>query len=175
MTFNHDNILSMLEYKREEAFKMLVPRYGEALYWHIRRLVVSHADAQDVVQEVWIRVYRSIGSLDRQASLEAWLYKIATNEALRQLDRKPLTVEPLVSGMDVEVDEYIDYSDLEAVKLQRAILTLPQKQQLVFNLRYYDDMDYERIAEIMSSTVDRVKANYYLAKKKIISYITDKD
>lgn len=175
MTFNHDNILSPGKHKRDDAFRMLVDKYGEALYWHIRRLVVKHADAQDVVQEVWIRVYRSIDRLDRKESLTAWLYTIATNEALRSLERKPLDAEPLTCGVDVEVDDYTDYSDLEAVKLQQAILSLPRKQQLVFNLRYYDEMDYDRIAEILSSTVDRVKANYYLAKKKIISYFTDND
>lgn len=150
-------------------------KYKEAVYWHIRRLVVSHADAQDAAQETFVRVFRSFNQFKGDASLTAWVYRIATNEALRLLSRRQderVSLDsPDISLCEMEADNYVDYSDLETVRLQQAILTLPTKQQLAFNLRYYNELGYDEIAAITGSTTDSVKASYHIAKEKIIKYM----
>lgn len=170
---NDQYIFITLKSDRELGFRMLLKRYAQPVYWHIRRMVVSHADTEDVSQEVWLRVFRSIGGVRSHEALSSWIYRIAVNETLRYLSRRPVGVETLEECFDAEADEYIDYSDAESVKLQKALLSLPPKQRLVFSLRYYDDFDYERIAEVMDSKVSRVKANYHLAKEKIIDYLKE--
>ena len=159
----------------QEGFRMLVARYKQPLYWHIRRLVVSHDDAQDAAQEAFIRIFRSFGQYNEQNSLRAWIFRIATNEALRLIERRREDSMPIEKVFDIQADSYIDYSDLEAIKLQKAILALPPKQQLVFNLRYYDEMDYDEIAQIADTTAASVKASYHVAKEKIIKFMTSND
>ena len=160
----------------DKGFRLLVQRYAEALYWHIRRLVVSHADTEDAVQETFVRIYKSFGKYEG-GSLAAWIYRIATNEALRiRSRRKDASLDDDFDGQfDAMADEYVDYSDLEAVKLQKAILSLPTRQQLAFTLRYYDDLSYGEIARITDSTPDNVKANYHFAKEKIVKYMKSND
>lgn len=168
-------IVKQLGENREEGFRWLMRKYEEQVYWHVRRLVVAHQDAQDAVQETFIRVFRSIDSFKGQSSLSSWIYRIATNEALRIIDRRKqdqLTIdEDEGEAGRIAADEYVDYDDVVAVELQKAILSLPRKQQLAFNLRYYDEMTYEQIAEITDSTPANVKANYHVAKEKIVNYM----
>lgn len=159
----------------EEGFKQLMRKYEAPVYWHCRRLVVAHEDAQDATQETFVRVFRSLDGFKGRSSLSSWIYRIATNEALRIIDRRK---EGQVSldgdggeAVALPADEYIDYDDVEAVELQKAILSLPRKQQIAFNLRYYDEMDYQQIAEITDSTPANVKANYHMAKEKIVKYM----
>lgn len=153
---------------------MLLNTYQEQIYWHIRRITVSHDDAQDALQETFVRVYAAIDKVDLEQSLTAWIYRIASNEALRQRQRNSratISLDEIPGEAQATVDQYIDYSDLEAIKLQRAILALPYKQQLTFNLRYYDELDYDTIARITESTPSDAKANYHQAKEKIINYM----
>lgn len=166
----------------ERAFKLLVDSYSEPLYWHIRRIVVSHHDAEDALQETLLRIYRSLADLRQTETLRGWIYRIATNEALRLRDRltrngHTLSLDdPDTTGHhDAMADEYVDYSNLEAVRLQNAILSLPPKQQVTFNLRYYDNMDYEEIAQITQSSAASAKANYHHAKDRIIKYMQSND
>ena len=180
MGFNDNDILSALRQDPEEGFRMLAEKYGELLYWHIRRLVSLHADAQDATQETFVRIFRSFRHFKNDCSFKSWLYKIATNEALRILSQRgkrqsALSELPDGGELDMPADEYTDFSDLEAVKLQRAIQSLPEKQRLAFNLRYYDELGYEEIAEIAGSTVAAVKANYHFAKEKIVEYMNTHD
>ena len=159
----------------ERGFRLLMLSYKEPLYWHIRRLVVSHDDAQDAAQEAFIRIFRSFGQYNEANSLRAWIFRIATNEALRLIDRRredPISIDKV---LDTEVDSYVNYDDLETVRLQNAILSLPPKQQLAFNLRYYDEMDYDEIAQIADTTPASVKASYHVAKEKIIKFMTNND
>lgn len=161
----------------DKGLSALMARYGEPVYWHIRRLVVDYADAQDAAQETFIRVYNHFDSYRECSSLTAWVYRIATNEALRLIGRRK---QPLLSLDDVQVggiesESWVDFSDLEAVKLQNAILSLPTKQQVTFSLRYYDEMDYGQIAEITGSTASAAKANYHVAKEKVIEYMKSHD
>ena len=159
----------------ERGFRLLMQRYKEPLYWHIRRLVVSHDDAQDAAQEAFIRIFRSFSQYNEQNSLRAWLFRIATNEALRLIERRRVETMSIEQIFDIQADSYINYSDLEAVRLQKAILSLPPKQQLAFNLRYYDEMDYDEIAKIADTTATSVKASYHVAKEKIINYLKQND
>ena len=163
----------------EKGFRLLMAKYKDAVYWHIRRLVVYHEDAQDATQETFVRIFRSLSDFKGKSSLRSWIFRIATNEAMRIIERRR---EERMSLDDVSeevnrlmADEYVDYSDLEAVKLQKAILSLPTKQQLVFNLRYYDELGYDEIAEIAGSTPDSAKSNYHIAKDKIIKYMNSHD
>ncbi len=148
----------------------MMKRYQQQIYWHVRRLVVLHEDAQDIVQETFINVYRHIESFKGNSSLKTWLYKIATNEALKLLTKKRVETSSYDDDARMmnlfESDEEIDFESTEA-KLQRAILTLPPKQQAIFNLRYFDELDYQHIAQITDSTVIALKSNYYYAKKRV--------
>lgn len=169
-------IIQAIRDNPEKGFRMLMAKYKEAVYWHIRRLVASHDDAQDATQETFVRIFRSFSQRLDDSSFKAWIYRIATNEALRLIgslrNEGQLSLEQAEANISrLPADEYVDYSDLESVKLQRAIRSLPTKQQLVFNLRYYDELGYEEIAEIAACTAQSAKANYHIAKEKIIQYM----
>lgn len=173
------SILETIKHSPENGFKKLMLRFKEPIYWHIRRLVVLHDDAQDASQETFIRIFRSINQFKAEASLSTWIYKIATHEALRLLDKQKeerLAPEDQSAGeARLMSDEYVDYSDLEAVKLQQAIQSLPTKQKIVFTLRYYDELDYEDIAKVAECSPASAKANYHTAKEKVIKYMNNHD
>lgn len=165
----------MIAKEPEKGFRYLMAKYRDTVYWHIRRLVVSHMDTQDATQETFVQIFRSISDFKGKGSFRSWIYRIATNEALRivnrrQSDQLSLDDSPAELG-NMIADDYVDYSDLETVKLQKAILSLPAKQQLAFNLRYYNELGYDEIAEIIGSTADSAKQNYHIAKEKIIKYM----
>lgn len=179
MQIDDNDIYTSMRRNPESGIRMVMQKYGEPVYWHARRLLVSHDDAQDAVQETFIKVYRSFHSLKEAKALRSWIYRIATNEALRFIERNKtprlLTESIDDSATDIAAADYTDYTDLEAVKLQKAILSLPPKQQATFNMRYYDEMEYQQIAEAMETTVSTVKVNYHLAKEKIIKYMNSND
>lgn len=171
MAISDKDIIAALRTDTEAGFRLLVQKYREPIYWHIRRLVVAHADAQDAAQETFVRIFRSVDGYKGNTSLAAWIYRIATNEALRLIGRRQ--TQPTLPADDSAVadrlaaDRYVDYADAEAVDMQRAILSLPPKQQVVFNLRFYDEMNYTDIAQVTGSNVAAVKVNYHLAKEKV--------
>lgn len=179
MSITDNDIISEMATNPQQGFRMLMGKYKEPVYWHIRRLVVAHADAQDASQEAFIRIFRSFQSHDSSSSLSAWIFRIATNEALRLIERR----KPAQQSVDIDnatqalpyADEYVDYTDLEAVRLQKAILSLPTKQQLAFNLRYYDEMSYDEIASVLGSSTASAKQNYHLAKDKIVEYMNQNE
>lgn len=179
MQIDDNDIYTSMHRNPESGIRMVMRKYGEPVYWHARRLLVSHDDAQDAVQETFIKVFRSFHSLKEAKALRSWIYRIATNEALRAIERNKtprlLTESIDDSATDIAATDYTDYTDLEAVKLQKAILSLPPKQQATFNMRYYDEMEYPQIAEAMETTVSTVKVNYHLAKEKIIRYMNSND
>lgn len=179
MPIDDNDIYTSMRRNPESGIRMVMQKYGEPVYWHARRLLVSHDDAQDAVQETFIKVFRSFHSLKEAKALRSWIYRIATNEALRTIERNKtprlLTESIDDSATDIAATDYTDYTDLEAVKLQKAILSLPPKQQATFNMRYYDEMEYPQIAEAMETTVSTVKVNYHLAKEKIIKYMNSND
>ncbi|WP_294549971.1 RNA polymerase sigma factor [uncultured Bacteroides sp.] len=177
---NENKIREACISNRERGFKMLMDAFQEPIYNYIRRLVVSHEDAEDVLQEVFIRVFRHLEQFRSESSLSTWIYRIATNESLRLLNgrKEEGTIaseeiqEELMSKL--QASDYIDYENELAVKFQEAILSLPEKQRLVFNLRYYDELEYEEIARILDSKVDTLKVNYHYAKDKIKEYILNR-
>lgn len=179
MSIDDKDIIQAIREKSEKGFRLLMQKYKQPIYWHIRRLVVSHEDAQDAAQEAFIRIFRSFDQFKDDNSFRAWIFRIATNEALRIIaNRKQQadTLEVNESGANFPLaDSYVDYTDLESVKLQKAILSLPLKQQTTFNLRYYDELSYEEIAEATDSTASSAKVNYHVAKEKIIKYIKSTD
>ena len=179
MSINDNGIVETLKQSPENGFRMLMAKYQEPVYWHIRRLVVSHDDAQDASQETFVRIYRSLGNYRGDCSLRSWIYRIATNEAFRLIGKRKqevVSIDSQQTGVNlVMADNYIDYDDKVAVKLQKAILSLPPKQQLTFNLRYYDDLGFDEIAKIADSTPTSIKASYHIAKEKIIKFMNSSD
>ena len=178
MAIDEKAIVRAMRTDADKGFRLLMQSYKEPVYWHIRRLVVSYDDAQDVAQETFLKIYRSFSQYRDSGTLTAWIYRIATNEALRLLGKKEQETHAILpSQMPDEgfADEYVDYDDAIGVKFQRAILSLPEKLRIVFNLRYYDELTYGEIAEIVGSTAVNVKANYHLAKEKIVKHIKAND
>ncbi len=161
--------------QREKGFRQLTKQYGEVLYWHIRRIVVGHDDAEDALQETFIKILGNISSFRGDGKLSTWLYSIATREALTLLRRKTHTFQSiddlapaLASKMEAETP--MD-SDAIEVTFQQALLTLPTQQRIAFNLRYYDEMSYEEIAQVTGKNANTLKVNYHLATEKIKTYI----
>lgn len=179
MSINDNGIVEALKENPQNGFRMLMAKYKEPVYWHIRRLVVSHDDAQDASQETFVRIYRSFGNYRGDCSLRSWIYRIATNEALRIISKRrqeEVSIESESTGVNlVPADNYINFDDKVAVKLQKAILLLPPKQQLAFNLRYYEELGFDEIAKIADSTPTSIKASYHVAKEKIIKYMNSND
>lgn len=159
------------------SFEDLVTKYQQAVYWHIRRLVVDHEDAQDVMQETFIKAFRAFDQIREVTSSKAWLMRIATNEALTFLSkRKDENVsidenEMLTATLKEQV--YIDFDNEMAVKFQEALLTLTPQQRAVFNLKYYDELNYEEIAEATGTKPETAKVSYHYAKQKITDYINN--
>ena len=158
------------------AFNLLVRKYQARLYWHIRRLVIIHADADDVMQNTFIKAWNGLENFRAEALLFTWLYRIATNESITFLRKKRLRFFIPMIHVEHELsetiasDKYFNGNEIE-LKLQKAILTLPERQRLVFNMKYYDDLKYEQISEILKVTVGSLKATYHHAVKKIEKYI----
>lgn len=164
------------EQTREEGFVLLVKTYQQRLYWHLRRMVIYHDDADDVLQECWIKVWRGLDSFRQESQLYTWLYRIATNEALSHLKKvQRNTSLPFEAGGE-ELGSLIDSAPLVggdeiSRKLQKAILILPAKQRLVFNMKYFDDMKYNDMSEVLGTSVGGLKASYHLAVKKIEKHL----
>ncbi len=161
--------------RRERGFRLLTSQYGEQLYWHIRRIVVGHDDAEDALQETLIKVYGSIGTFRGDGKLSTWLYSIATREALNLLRRQTKlfqSIDALAPALTsrLQAETPLDNKAAE-VLFQKALLTLPTQQRIAFNLRYYDELSYDEIARITGKNVNTLKVNYHLATEKIRTYI----
>jgi len=157
---------------------MIVDKYGSKLYWHIRRIVITHDDADDVLQNTFLNAWRNIGSFRFESSLYTWLYSISTNEALTLLRKRekessiPLDDLESLFGSSAEGSSYFD-GDEASAKLQNAILKLPDKQRAVFNMKYFDDMSYEDMSGVTGTSVGALKASYHHAVKKIEQFLQD--
>jgi len=172
-------IIEMLkdESRRNEAFSMLVKEYSEQLYWQIRKIVLSHDDANDVLQNTFMKVWTNIDSFRGDSKLITWLYKIATNESITFLNKQRTQNNIPIDDSDnylydkLESDSYFD-GDEAQLKLQKAILLLPDKQRIVFNMRYFEEMKYEEMSEVLDTSVGALKASYHHAVKKIEEFLT---
>lgn len=157
---------------RERAFSGIVEAYSERLYWYVRRFVCCHEDADDLVQEIFIKVWAALPSFREEARLFTWIYRIATNETLNFLRRQKVRAALTFKSIDAELERKIDddpYFDGDGVQraLMKAMQRLPQKQRLVFSLRYFEDMKYEDIAQLSGTSVGALKASYHIAYEKI--------
>lgn len=163
---------------REAAFTAIVKKYQQKLYWHIRRMVVEHEDTNDILQHVFVKMWRNLGSFRGDANLYTWLYRIATNETFTWLEKEkrrraiPLDTEEGILEDKLVAQTGFDANKLEW-KLQQAIQSLPEKQRIVFSLRYYDEMPYEQMAEVLNTSAGALKASYHHAVKKVETFIKE--
>jgi RNA polymerase sigma factor (sigma-70 family) len=165
------------EETRNYAFNLLVREYQKRLYWHIRKIIIDHDDTDDVLQNVFIKVWRHLANFKEESQLFTWMYRIATNESINFLNAKkkragiPLDDVSAFLANNLESDSYYKGDEIQT-KLQKAILTLPDKQRIVFNMKYFDEMKYEEMSKILETSVGALKASYHHAVKKIEEYLT---
>ncbi len=165
------------EVQQKRAFQTLVETYQERLYWHIRKFVVNHDDANDVIQNTFIKAWKGLKNFREDSKLYTWLYRIATNESITFINNRKKKYAESLSGDEeyspaskLKADEYFDGNEAE-IKLYQALETLPDKQRSVFQLRYFEDMKYDEIAEVTGTSVGGLKASYHHAVKKIEEFI----
>lgn len=162
---------------RQEGFKLLVKQYQREVYWLIRRMVINHDDADDLAQETFIKIWKNIGEFRGDSALFTWIYRIATNEALTFLKKKRLSSLLSLSSVENHLslsmqNEAFYQADQAVDKFQKALLKLPDKQRLVFNMKYFDQITFEEMAQITGTSVGALKASYHHAIKKIEKNIT---
>lgn len=162
---------------KEASFTQLVRKYQERLYWHVRRMVVTHDDTNDILQNVFIKVWKNLGEFREESNLYTWLYRIATNESLSWIEKQKKRSSVSLSDSDIFTEKLTSEKDFDANKiewrLQQAIQSLPEKQKVVFNLRYYDEMPYEDMAGVLGTSVGALKASYHHAVKKVEAFIKE--
>ena len=176
--YSDDKLLALFKEENPNyAFNLIVQKYQERLYWHIRRMVISHEDADDVLQNTLVKAWKGLERFKAESQLYTWLYRIATNETITFLNKKKkrffipiVDVENELSN-SLESDEFFTGDEIQ-LKLQKAILTLPEKQRLVFNMKYYEEMKYEEMSKILDTSVGSLKASYHYAVKKIEKHLT---
>ena len=171
---NGERLIAQLRSNSVEAFDRLIEHYGDRLYWHIRRVVVQHEEAEDVLQDTFARAYLSIGDFrgETESSLTAWLYRVATSVAIKALQKRKkwafASLDSVRASLLASFEQELDPSaDEIVVRLQKAVLALPTKQRLVFNMRYYDELSFEEISQATGQSVATLKTNYHYAVQKI--------
>lgn len=165
---------------KEEAFRILVATYQERLYWHIRKIVLHHEDADDVLQNTFIKIFRNLPDFQAKSSLFTWMYRIATNESITYINKKAKRNkisdaqynEEAINSL--ESDVYFE-GDAIQLKLQKAIAKLPNRQRMVFNMRYFDEMPYKEISEILEVSIGGLKSTYHIASQKIMVFLKDNE
>ncbi|WP_285058655.1 RNA polymerase sigma factor [Pedobacter ginsengisoli] len=165
---------------RDEAFNLLLNKYQQKIYWHIRRLVIDHDDTDDLVQDVFIKVWKNLENFRSDSQLYTWIYRIATNESITFLNKQKQRNNTPLDEVSGELEEtlvassYFDGDKIQ-MKLQKALLKLPEKQRLIFNMKYFDDLKYEEIAAITGTSVGALKASFHIAVKKIETFMLNED
>lgn len=165
------------ENQKDKGFKALITQYKEPLYWHIRNIVKSHDDTDDVLQNTFIKVFRNIHNFKGDSKLYSWMYRIATNESLTFINKNAKRLQTSNEEMkqfainNLATDVYFE-GDVIQLKLQKAIATLPEKQQLVFNMKYFQELKYKDMSDILETSEGALKATYHIAIKKIEAYLT---
>lgn len=168
------------EKTRHEGFNLLLNKYQQKIYWHIRRLVIDHDDADDLVQETFVKVWKNLDKFRSDSKLYTWVYRIATNESITFLNKKKQRNNTPLDEVSDELAETLVASsyfngDKIQMKLQQALLTLPEKQRLIFNMKYFDDLKYEEISEITGTSVGALKASFHIAVKKVEVFMLNED
>lgn len=171
-------LITDTESTKNKAFSQLITQYKERLYWHIRHILKSHDDTDDVLQNVFIKVFKNIHKFKGESQLYSWLYRIATNEAITHLNKnaKRLKINNQeaqeLAIKNLEADVYFE-GDIIQLKLQKAIAALPEKQQMVFNMKYFQELKYSEMSSILETSEGALKASYHIASKKIESYLKE--
>lgn len=164
-----------VESTRNMAFHMLVNKYQKRIYWQVRRIITDHDDANDVVQNTFIKVWKNLDGFKETSQLYTWLYRIATNESLTFLKQKRATLyvpfDSVERGLSRKQDDNYFKGDEIEKKLEKAIHSLPEKQRIVFNMRYYDEMPYEQMSQVLDTSIGALKASYHHAVKKIEDFL----
>lgn len=161
---------------RDKAFRVLISQYKERLYWHIRKIVIVHDDADDVLQNTFIKILKNIEKFNQQSKLYSWMYRIATNESITFINKRAKERNVDISEYHKQLsstlasDVFFSGDEIQII-LQKAIAILPQKQQLVFNMKYFDELKYDDMSEILETSTGALKASYFHAVKKIEKYI----
>ncbi|WP_298778065.1 RNA polymerase sigma factor [uncultured Polaribacter sp.] len=164
---------------KEKAFRVLINQYKERLYWHIRKIVISHDDTDDVLQNTFIKIFKNIDKFNQESKLYSWMYRIATNESITFINKRAkernIDISEIHSHLvsSLESDSFFSGDEIQLI-LQKAIATLPTKQQLVFNMKYFDDLKYDEISKILETSIGALKSSYFHAVKKIEKYIKSK-
>ena len=163
---------------RAKAFSVIVRTYQERIYWHIRKMILSHEDANDVLQNTFMKAWNGLEGFRGDSQVSTWLYRIATNETLTWLTNKRMRSQNSIDDVEesllqnLQADTYFNGNEIQ-LKLQKAILTLPEKQRLVFNMKYFDDITYDEMEAILGTSVGALKASYHYAVKKIEKYLSE--
>ena len=173
-----ERILALLseDATMEQGFRLLMSGYQERLYWHVRRMVHDHDDANDILQNCFVKVYRGIRQFEGKSKLYTWLYRIATNETITFLNKKKQRATTTIDNEEnnlsnqLKADPYFDGDEIQ-MRLKEAVAKLPEKQQLVFNLRYFEEMSYANMSELLDTSEGALKASFHHAVKKIEQYV----
>ncbi len=181
-SYNEQDILDFIQDEKtlRKGFEMIVAQYSELLYWQIRRMVLSHDDANDLLQNTFIKAWTNIEYFRAEAKLSTWLYRIALNECITFLNKQRAQQTIAIDDSEADVlqklesDPYFSGDEVQ-LKLQKALLSLPEKQRMVFNLKYFQEMKYEEMSEIFGTTVGALKASYHHAVKKIEKFLEDEN
>lgn len=174
MKQSDEEILSLIKNQKtaEKGFTLLLEKYQEQVYWHVRHILIDHEDSNDVAQNTFIKIWTNIGSFREESKLYTWIYRIATNEAITFINSKKskyfLSLDEMKEdfGDRLEADVFFDGSEIQR-KLQKAIATLPNRQRIVFTMRYYDSLSYQDIAPILGVSIGTLKSSYHIAAKKL--------
>jgi RNA polymerase sigma-70 factor, ECF subfamily len=180
MVINEKELIANLksEKNRDKAFQVLVKTYQERLYWHIRKVVINHDDTDDILQNVFLKVWKNIDGFREDSTLYTWLFRIATNESLSHLQKQRRYSEVSMNEVSeylaetLESDVYFEGDEIQK-KLQLAIIRLPEKQRIVFNMKYFDEMKYEEMSEVLQTSIGALKASFHFAVKKIEDFLKE--
>ncbi|MDO5510944.1 MAG: RNA polymerase sigma factor [Weeksellaceae bacterium] len=176
LTTEEKDIIALIEKDSNSGFRLLLQTYQKPIYYHIRQMVYNHQDADDITQNTFIKVYKNLSGFKKESKLFSWIYRIATNEALNflkaQASKKNVSMDEVALHLssNLESDAFFD-ADAAELQLQKAVASLPEKQRLVFQMKYFEEMTYEEISEILETSVGALKASFHHARKKVEEFV----
>ena len=179
MQLSDEEIVAQIKSGKDsnQAFRALIEKYQERLYWHIRRMIIDHDDTDDVLQNVFVKTWKGLANFREDSNLYTWLYRIATNESITFINKKKkennISIDDESYHLHAGQADYLMGCDEIQEKLEKALLTLPEKQRAVFHMKYYEDMKYTQMSEVVGTSVGALKASYHIAVKKIEHYLIE--
>ena len=179
MQLSDEEIVTQIKSGKDsnQAFRALIEKYQERLYWHIRRMIIDHDDTDDVLQNVFVKTWKGLANFREDSNLYTWLYRIATNESITFINKKKkennISIDDESYHLHAGQADYLMGCDEIQEKLEKALLTLPEKQRAVFHMKYYEDMKYTQMSEVVGTSVGALKASYHIAVKKIEHYLIE--